>query len=628
MVCWGFSGEKVLISDPGRGFCTWTKQELLSKWQSKTCLSVSPLQHFELRNDNRKRRWHWIKELLQNDLEAIGISAAIGLFSAVLGIALAVFTQQLLDTILPSGRITRLISGLSLLGFLLILKALATTVRSRILVTQSKDFNVRIVADFFGKLMHLPKSFFDSRRKGDMIARLNDTRRIQSFLTQTTGQVIIQSLSLLVSVLAIFFYSKSIGWITLTIIPIYIISIWLFYRQIVWGQRSVMEHYAHAESNYINTLEGIEVIKNRNVLTGYISRNKNIYESFQTKVFQLGGISVHLRLVIDFLGIVYLLTIIAVGAVSMKHGQIKTGELVALITLSSAALPMISDIMLSFIQLQEARIAFERMFEFAGMKSEDSGSQQLLDKIESIQLENIRFRFPGRQLLLNNLDITLNKGQITAVLGESGSGKSTLAALLQRFYFPESGNIHINQIPLQNIELEEWRNRLGVVPQQVHLFNGTVAENILLETTTDERIEQLNQFLSKYGMYKIINKLPQGISTRIGEEGINLSGGQKQIIALARALYTQPEILILDEATSALDRETENFVLHLIHQLKSNMIILLITHRVHILKDLADEIYIIENGQLNTHGNHSELMTTQNFYSSFWRELDMAFATE
>jgi ATP-binding cassette subfamily B protein len=175
---------------------------------------------------------------------------------------------------------------------------------------------------------------------------------------------------------------------------------------------------------------------------------------------------------------------------------------------------------------------------------------------------------------------------------------------------------------LQNISYESWRRIIGIVPQQPHIFNGTVIENICFEDAA-KNPEKVNQFLNEFGFADFINSLPQSHMTIVGEEGINLSGGQKQMIALARALYHKPQLLILDEATASMDRKSEQFVLNLLSKIKTEMGIIFITHRLHVLKHFCDRIYIIENGTTSRNGTHETLLETKNIYSQYWNDLQI-----
>jgi len=295
------------------------------------------------------------------------------------------------------------------------------------------------------------------------------------------------------------------------------------------------------------------------------------------------------------------------------------GELMAILGISGSLLPSIASLALITIPINEAKVAFNRMYEFASVEKEKEGHLALAN-FESLEIKNLSFRFAGRSQLLKNIDITANKNECIALVGESGSGKSTIGQLLQKFYQPESGTITINNsLSLSEIKTHDWRNILGIVPQDVTIFSGNVFDNILLGF--EDSIENILKFCQDFGFEDFINSLPQGFATILGEEGINLSGGQKQVVALMRVLYKKPKILLLDEFTSAMDRKTEMFVLNLLNKLKSELTIIFISHRLHSLPKIADKIYVLENGSISNHGSHETLMESENFYSAFWSEL-------
>ncbi len=290
----------------------------------------------------------------------------------------------------------------------------------------------------------------------------------------------------------------------------------------------------------------------------------------------------------------------------------------AILGIVSSLMPSIANLALISIPINEAKIAFNRMYEFASIEKEKEDGQPI-NEINSIAIQNLSFRFAGRSELFTNINLNIEKGKFTAIVGESGSGKSTLGQILQRFYPFENGQIVINnQLQLNQIELKSYRNLIGVIPQEITIFNGNVIDNILLGQV--DTPENLNRFLTHFGFETYFNQLPQGVATILGEEGINLSGGQKQVIALARVLYKKPQFLILDEATSAMDRNTENFTMNLFEKIKPNCAILFISHRLNTLKKFADTIYVLDKKTITHFGTHNELMQNNNFYSDYWKE--------
>jgi len=260
------------------------------------------------------------------------------------------------------------------------------------------------------------------------------------------------------------------------------------------------------------------------------------------------------------------------------------------------------------------------MYEFARINPQENGQLELSD-FKQMEVRNISFRHPGRSPVLQNVSFEVNKGEIIALMGENGCGKSTLVQLLMQHYTPENGQVLINgSVNLSDIQISNWKQIAAVVPQQVHIFNGTVLENIAFDDAA-KNPQTVIEFLRNYGFASFIDTLPQSIMTLVGEEGINLSGGQKQMITLARALYHRPQLLLLDEATAAMDRETELFVLQLLQRLKSQMAIILITHRLHVLKSFCDRIYLFDKGSIVLTGNHNTLLQSDNLYSRYWADM-------
>ncbi|TPG38841.1 peptidase domain-containing ABC transporter [Flavobacterium pectinovorum] len=619
IVCYGYTEkEGFLIGDPSKGIYFLTINELEKIWVSKTCLILEPNENFITEKTDKKAQIKWFLDLLKEDYKLIWISILLGVFIAGLGMSMALFSQKLIDDILPSRNIKKLISGISLLTILLLARVAIAILRQYFSLRQSKDFNNRINNSFISSLLHLPKSFFDSRKTGDLVARLNDIQRIQSVIRMLSSTLIIDVLVAIISLVFLFGYSWKLGLISLLSLPIYFFIIYRNNKIIIESQTEIMQSYAINESNYINTIQGISTIKNDNKQTVFKQLNEHIFANYQEKIFNLGKINITLSWQSGLASLIFSISILIYTSIQVFNKEIKMGELMAILGIVGSLLPSIANLALISIPINEAKIAFNRMYEFASIKKENEEGAEI-SEINKISIQNLSFRFGGRTELFHDLNIEIKKGRFTAIVGESGSGKSTIGQILQRFYSFENGNIVINdKYQLQEIGLKNYRDLLGVIPQEITIFNGNVIDNILLGTSDSP--ENLLNFIQEYGFEHFFNQLPQGLATIIGEQGINLSGGQKQVIALARALYKKPQFLILDEATSAMDRNTENFTMNLFQKIKPNCAILFISHRLNILKNTADCIYILENKTISNSGNHQELIASPNFYSDYWEE--------
>jgi len=407
--------------------------------------------------------------------------------------------------------------------------------------------------------------------------------------------------------------------LSLLLLPVYF---WLIYRQnrkIIEAQTNVMVSYSLSESNYINTIQGIADIKNKNKQNFFGDLNRLLYGNFQEMNYQSGVVQTRLSASAGVASVLFIALILGITLFQVQQNQLKIGEMTAILGIVSTLLPSVANLALVSVPFNEAKVAFNRMYEFVQI-APAVATGAVVVQFEKLQINNVLFRFAGKRPLLENINLTLQRGEIISVVGESGGGKSMLCQLVQQFYEPESGSIVLNEnTPLSAVDSSAWRNLIGVVPQQVHIFNGTVIDNVCFGTTQRE-IETAFKLLEAYGFMPFLEKLPQGVLTILGEEGVNLSGGQRQLIGLARALCARPQLLILDEATAALDRHTERFVLDLLQQLKKEMGVLLITHRLHTLRTLCDRIYVLENGTFAHVGTHHDLMTTPNMYSDYCQE--------
>lgn len=619
VVCYEYDTNKgFLIGDPAKGVYYLSANELDEIWVSKSCLTLEPNDDFVKAETAKHSQKKWFIDLLREDYKLLWISVVLGIFVAGLGMAMSLFSQKLIDDILPSHNINKLISGIALLTILLLARVGISILREFFLLQQSKDFNNRINANFFSSLLQLPKPFFDTRKIGELVARLNDTQRVQRVIKMLASSLVIDVLVSIISMVFLFMYSWKIGLIALLSVPLYFYIIYRSNKKIINAQKEAMQSYAFNESNYINSIQGIATIKNDNKQAVFNKANEVIFANFQEKLFHLGKINITLSWQSGIASVFFLIGTLIYTSIQVFNSEIKLGELMAILGIVSSLMPSIANLALISIPINEAKIAFNRMYEFASIAKEKEAGQPITE-INSIAIQNLSFRFAGRSELFSDINLTIQKGKFTAIVGESGSGKSTLGQILQRFYAYEKGDIIVNDaLKLHEIELKSYRNFIGVVPQEVTIFNGNVIDNILLGQV--ETPENIISFLATFGFDTYFNQLPQGVATILGEEGINLSGGQKQIIALARVLYKKPQFLILDEATSAMDRNTENFSIALLEKIKPNCAIFFISHRLHTLKKIADSIYVLENKTISNTGSHEKLLETTNFYSEYWQE--------
>ncbi len=599
VICYSYhlsENRQFLIGDPATGLEYWTENYLDEVWVSKTCLTLEPNAQFKKKKETDTEKKKWLKDLIKEDYEAIYLILFLGLLLTLSGMSMSIFSEKLIDDILPEKKTLLLAVSISFLGFLLFAKVIIQALRDWYIIRQAKAFNERINRTFYESLLHLPKIFFDTRKIGDFAARLNDTQRIQTVIKQLITNTAVDVSGVFIATGFLFFYTWKLALICMMLSPLFFFIIFSFNKKVAEAQRNVMQAYGNNESNYIDSIRGINVIKGFSKQNVFIRRNETVFTLFQMKIFALGKLHLTISFYSGTTLIVFLLLILGFSSYGVLHNEIKIGELMAVIGISGSLLTSVANLALVTIPLQEAKVAFDRMYEYSSLQKEKTEGNEI-KTVEKIEIKDLDFRFVGRSMLLNKISLSLQKGHVTCLLGESGSGKTTFTEILQKNYLPENGEIFINgNISLNHVSLYDWRNLTGIVPQNVQLFNGTVLENIILNDTVDE--QKLNELIF-CGFEKFINRLPQGLLTLVGEEGINLSGGHKQLIGWLRALYHNPQFLILDEPAASLDRENRKFIYDLIRKLKSEKIILMINHYLEDISGISDQILQIDNTKIN-----------------------------
>jgi ATP-binding cassette subfamily B protein len=315
---------------------------------------------FHKRHQLRKK---WFINILKPDHKTIGYSIFLGLCIAILGMSIAVFAQQLIDKILPSRDLHMLIFSIIVVSVLLLIKVYFTTLRDNFLISQSKSLNNRIIDRFYSSLLRLPKPFFDTQKIGELVARFNDTQRIQNVLKVVIGNVVTHTLIAIVSLGFLFYYSWQIGLITSISLPFYFLLIYGFNTKIIKAQKEIMQSCTDNENNYIHSIQNISTIKNMNKQSVVQKINQRIYGNFQDKVFLLGKINVRLSLLSSVFGVLFLMGILIYTSFQVFSETMLIGELTAVLCIASSLLPSVASLALVAIPINEAQVAFDRMHE-------------------------------------------------------------------------------------------------------------------------------------------------------------------------------------------------------------------------------------------------------------------------
>lgn len=617
VVYWGYQNEKFIIGDPAVGILYYDIEEIDRIWVSKYLLKIEPGINFKNSTLFKSpRKWNWFYGLIKRDIISLLMISFMGILISILGLSTAVFTQRLIDDILPKASVELLVYGVTFLALLLLCRVLVIYFRGKLLIKQNREFNSRINEKFYAILLRLPKYFFDTRNSGDVISRINDARKIHSFISTLIGSTFIDLFSVIIAVIIISSYSTVIGFSTIVFISVYFFIAHRHAKQIKISQREILGNYGYLESHYIDTIGAIPTIKSSSRIDFFEKLTKMAHDRLQNTIFEVANRTLKFSLTSEISSIAFSILILSSCSFMIFNDIFTMGKLVAIISISGLIVPSLIRLSNFNIQFQEAEIVIDRMFEFATIRSEyesDNKDDISITSVDLIEIQNLSFQYSGQINLLRNITLEVKRGKIVSIIGQSGSGKSTILQILVKFYQYERGRINVNQvIDLNRISTLLWRKLVSYIPQEIKLFNGTVAFNICLSDSEEDMIKVI-QICRNYGFESLFDKLPQGLSTPIGATGINLSGGQVQLVGFARALFTDPKFLFLDEITSSMDIDTEEFVLKLLMRLKQQMGVLLVTHKFSVSK-IADIVYTLEDGEITDIGTPNDLLTRDSLF--------------
>lgn len=590
VVYFGKSGDKFILADPAKGISYIDRGTLDKLWKSKTLLSVKKGENFKEVKDISKAKYEWLKSLLKPDFQILSVVLILNMVVSVLGITLALFSQKLVDDILPSKDFNRLILGTAILTALLLAKNFIGYLRTILSARQIKEFSNRIVGQFYSIILYLPKVFFDSLKTGEVTARLNDASRIQRTISYIFSTFIIDVLTIIVVAVFLFIYWWPTGLITIIGSLLFAYVFLKNAKKIIEGQKGVMVNYAQSESYFFDSVQGIDVIKSYGRENVFSSSGKGIYSIFQNSIFDLTILNNKIGLWAQNIAVILIISVISIGSYGVISDKITLGELMAIMAFSSTLLGSMSSLMGAYFTYQEAKVAYNRLYEFVSIEGEEvtattditsSGIEKIMSdellSVDSLEIKNASFRYIGRPLVLKNLNFLAKKGETLAIVGDIGCGKSTLLSLILRLYWLEAGDILANNKSISQFSLNQWRSQVGLMPQNIKLFNATLIENICLEAT-EENFKKAIELCEKLGMSEYFNSLPLSYLTRVGEDGINLSGGQRQLVGLCRALFKNPSVLLLDEPTNNMDRKSTSLLWTIIENEKKNRICIIVTH--------------------------------------------------
>ncbi len=567
------------LMDPAIGMTSCLEADLLKSWTSRVCLQLVPGEAFKSDHFTWKQKIRWLRELTGDFKLPLLIILLLGALIALFNGLLTILVQRIVDVYIPTASVKQMFASILILLFLLLGKEGMVRVRMEFMLRQTVLFNKRLFDWFCSRLLHLPTSYFEKRTIGDFNVRFRDAQKIQHIVFSFFGSIFIDLLFSLVIFGFLFYYEWRIGFLLLVLAPLYIYWVANRARQLAGYQVNLIRNNTAFEQGFISIISSIRLYKihlKERLAINFLANNQGLY---QEALKNYGSATADLSLLSGLFTIPVLLMIIFFAALTAISGQLTIGEFVSVIGFLSLLIPNLTNLAAFSVPLKEASIAFNRLSEFqlthSGRKEKDMG----IDIVDSIRLWNLQPCNESGDLLHSGMNIELPKAGLVSVIGENGSGKTTLLNILMKLNENYEGRILINQqYELRELSFSCWMKITAMVPQEISLFPGTILENIAFEDGVHHPEEVLKQ-LNLYHLDSIFQHFPQGHQTLIGVDDSNISGGQKQLIGIARALYKQPRILFLDEATSALDEQTEQWMQEKLLKWKESLLIICVSHK-------------------------------------------------
>ena len=551
---------------------------------------------------------------------SVGIAAL--LLSSLTLLAFPYLSGELLDV--AAGNASALSDNINLIALALLAIFVVQSVFSFLRVYFFAQVNEKSTADIrlalYSKLMSLPMIFYDRHRTGELISRItSDVSLLQNTFSVTLAEFLRQIATLLIGTGVIAFMAPKLTGFMLATFPILIVSAIFFGRYIRKLAKLTQDQLATSNVIVEETLQAIQAVKS---FTSEWFEIKKYNKSLNSVVKTALRAAIYRGLFISFVVFVLFGGIVAViwyGASLVQEGEITIGELISFIlytTLIGGSIAGLGDL---YGQLQRAFGASERILSILEEKNEvepEAHYKGLPDLTVrgSIALEGVSFAYPGRPdvTVLQNIDFSIKQGEKVALVGHSGAGKSTITQLLLRFYETDQGRILVDGQDIEQYNITAYRQHIGIVPQEVILFGGSIRDNIAYGRPGASP-DEIREAARLANALDFIESFPEGMETLVGERGVKLSGGQRQRIAIARAILKNPEILILDEATSSLDAESESLVQQALDTLMENRTTIIIAHRLATIRKV-DTIYVLRGGQIVESGSHDELYELDQSY--------------
>ena len=626
IVVYKVSAKYVWIADPAAGRFKLTKEEFLEGWASDqedgvpvgVLLLIETTPDFFNRDGEKNNKasfgylWSYVKKY-KSYLFQLFIGILLG---SLLQLAFPFMMQSLVDHGITNQDYNFIVIILIAQLILFFSQISVEFIRSWILLHIGVRINISLISDFLIKMMKLPIKFFDTRLTGDILQRIYDNQRVEDFLASSSLITIFSMINFLIFGFVLLYYDRTIFLIFLFATIAYLAWVLIFLNKRKEYDYRRFDQLAENQSNLIQLINGIQEIKLHNAE----KEKRWAWERIQAKLFRLSLKTMQLdqwqRFGASLINETKNIIISFYAAKAVIEGRMTLGGMLAVQYIIGQLNSPIEQLVVFIRAAQDAKISLERMNEIHVRDNEEELGQNIsvLPENGDLTLENVSFQYggPHSTQVLKNINLHIPKGQTTAIVGTSGSGKTTLLKLLLNFYQPTQGSIRLGELSLSNLQNRLWRGRCGVVMQNGHIFSESIAKNIALG---DDRIDKrrLLEAVKVANIQTYVEALPLSYNTKIGEDGVGFSQGQRQRLLIARAVYKDPEYIFFDEATNALDSYNELIIMENLEEFFKDKTVIVVAHRLSTVKN-ADNIIVMESGEIVEQGTHEELTAQRGAY--------------
>ena len=620
VVIFKITDKYIVVGDPAKDLIRMEIDEFYKSFTG-AMLILKPNNEFAKGKIRGEKIFHRYLRLLlpQKKLFFYGILAS--LLMTILGIVSSVFNNVIYDEILPYKQENTLKMVLAVFLGVSIVQITVEFVRQWMMMHLSIRIDIPLMLGYFEHIYKLPMKFFATRKTGDITTRFSDAFTIKDVFTNIALTLIMDIGMALVTGVILFRMNTGLFAIIVFMTLISILLVFIFKQPYKKINEEQMQQSSVLNSQIIEGLRAVETIKgNANEDTELENIEREYIRSLRIgyKEGMLSNVQGTISSLISGVGN---LILTYAGIMQVIDGNITLGSMMAFMTLSGYFMDPVGRLVSLQLSIQEANISMKRISEIMDYEREqDSGNDQCYQELEKVDgdivLKNVTFRYGNRKPVLDNISFTIPKGKKVALVGASGSGKSTIAKLLLKYYEPESGEITIDGVDINEYSNDSLRRAVSYVPQNIELFSKSIYDNIRV-SRMNATLDEVKEAAKAADAHDFIKKLPMQYYTYLEEAGNGLSGGEKQRIALARAFLKTNQFYILDESTSNLDFATENIIFDMIYNKFKDRSMLIIAHRLATVKN-CDEIIVMNQGEIVEQGSHEELLARKGEYYRLW----------